>query len=115
MTTCTCGSETFHPVTPDQKALQLGGSAEGWSHAKRPKEQSLATSRRGALLLERSTRGSLVGADGLAPRAAFRVCVRGRDRGLASGARHERARSNRDRRARRVRCALPSWAQRSLL
>ncbi len=89
MTTCACGSETLHPATPDQNALQLGGGAEGRSHAKRPEGQSLATSRRGALLLERSTRGSLAAADGLAPRAASRVCVRGRDRRLASGPRHE--------------------------
>src|SRR5713101_6816784 len=89
MTTCACGSETLHPATPDQNALQRGGGAEGRSHAKRPEGQSLATSRRGALLLERSTRGSLAAADGLAPRAASRVCVRGRDRRLASGPRHE--------------------------
>src|SRR6266851_2234002 len=42
MTTCACGSETLHPATPDQKALQLGGGAEGRSHAKRPEGQSLA-------------------------------------------------------------------------
>ncbi len=115
MTACACGSESFHPATAHQKAVQLGGSAEGRSHPKRPEGQSLATSRRGALLLERSTRGSLVGAHGLASRPASRVYLRGRDRGLASGPRHEPARSNRDRRARRLGCALPRWAQRSLL
>src|SRR5260370_39034732 len=99
MTTCVCGSETFHPAEPDQKALQTGGSAEGRSDAKRPEGQSLATSRREALLLERSTRGSLVGADGVAPHAASRVCVRGRDRGLAPGPRYEPDRSNRERHA----------------
>ncbi len=115
MTTCASGSETLHPATPDQKTLHLGGGAEGRSHAKRPEGQSLATSRRGALLLERSTPGSLAPADGLAPRAASRVCVLGRDRGLASGPRHEPDRSSRDRRARRIRRAFSNRAQRSPL
>src|SRR5260370_37345533 len=99
MTTCAYGSETLYPGTAHKKAVQLGGSAKGRSDATRHDGQSLATSWRGALLLERSTRGSLVGADGLAPRVGSRVCIRGRDRGLASGPRHEPARSDRDRRA----------------
>src|SRR5260370_13122744 len=83
MTTWSGGSKPLHPATPDQKTLHLGGGAEGRSHAKRPEGQSLATSRRGALLLERSTPVSLAPADGLAPRAASRVCVLVRDLDLA--------------------------------